>query len=119
MVEALGLEEVFDILTNSSIGDWVEPWDASSSADVEACERKLEFAVSWFADPIYHGHYPASMLAQLGDRLPTWSAEDLALVKGSNDFYGMNFYTANYIRHRAGTPELEDFLGNLECLFVN
>ena len=106
-------------LTNSYVGDWVEPWDASSFADIEACERKLEFAVSWFADPIYFGHYPASMVAQLGNRLPSWSPEDLALVEGSNDFYGLNHYTANFIRHRTGTPEPEDFLGNLECLFMN
>ena len=33
-------------------GDWVEPWDESDPKDVEACERKLEFSISWFADPI-------------------------------------------------------------------
>ena len=59
------------------------------------------------------------MVAQLGDRLPSWSPEDLALVEGSNDFYGLNHYTATFIRHRSGTPELEDFHGNLECLFMN
>ena len=59
------------------------------------------------------------MVSQLGDRLPSWSDEDIALVKGSNDFYGMNHYCANYIRHRTGTPEPEDFLGNLETLFEN
>ena len=42
-------------------GDWVEPWDPADSADVEACERKLEFSIGWFADPVYHGDYPASM----------------------------------------------------------
>ena len=100
-------------------GDWAEPWDPSDPKDVEACERKLEFSISWFADPIYHGHYPASMVAQLGDRLPQWTAEDKALVHGSNDFYGMNHYCANYIKHRTGVPEPEDFVGNLETLMSN
>ncbi|KAH8154633.1 uncharacterized protein LAJ45_01161 [Morchella importuna] len=59
------------------------------SLDVEAAERKLEFAISWFADPIYFVKYPDSMRKQLGDRLPG-SPEKFALVKGSNDFYGMN-----------------------------
>lgn len=86
---------------------------------MKACTRKLEFAISWFADPIYHGVYPASMIAQLGDRLPTWTAADLALVHGSNDFYGMNHYCANYIKHRSGTPEPHDYLGNLEALYEN
>lgn len=41
-------------------GDWVEPWDPDDANDVEACERKLEFSIGWFGDPIYRGDYPAS-----------------------------------------------------------
>lgn len=100
-------------------GDWVEPYDSESQDDIAACERKLEFSIAWFSDPIYHGDYPKSMREQLGDRLPTWDDEDIALVKGSNDFYGMNHYCANYIRHLPDTPPAEDFLGSLETLFVN
>ena len=100
-------------------GDWVEPWDPSNPADVEACERKLEFAISWFADPIYLGKYPDSMAKQLGDRLPKWTEEDLALVKGSNDFYGQNHYCANYIKAKTGEPDITDHAGNLELLMEN
>jgi beta-glucosidase len=100
-------------------GDATYPWDPSDPLDVEAANRKIEFAISWFADPIYHGDYPGSMRKQLGDRLPTFTDEERALVHGSNDFYGMNHYTANYVKHRTGTPEPEDFLGNLETLFYN
>lgn len=41
-------------------GDMVEPWDPNDPRDVDACERKLEFSIAWFADPIYHGDYPES-----------------------------------------------------------
>jgi beta-glucosidase len=41
-------------------GDWTEPWDPADSEDIEACERKLEFSIAWFGDPIYRGEYPAS-----------------------------------------------------------
>lgn len=98
-------------------GDAVYPWDPSDPKDVEAAERKLEFSISWFADPIYHGKYPDSMRKQLGDRLPTFTPEEVALVQGSNDFYGMNHYTANYIKHKDGEPDENDFLGHLETLF--
>lgn len=100
-------------------GDWVEPWDPNDSADIEACERKLEFSIAWFADPIYKGDYPASMRKQLGDRLPTFTAEEKSLVQGSNDIYGMNHYCANYIKHKTTEPEADDFLGNLESLLQN
>ncbi|GIK04752.1 hypothetical protein Aspvir_008847 [Aspergillus viridinutans] len=100
-------------------GDWAEPWDPENPADVEACDRKIEFAISWFADPIYHGKYPDSMIKQLGDRLPTWTPEDIALVHGSNDFYGMNHYCANYIKAKTGEADPEDVAGNLEILLQN
>lgn len=100
-------------------GDWTEPWDPENPADVEACDRKIEFSISWFADPIYHGKYPDSMVKQLGGRLPQWSPEDRALVHGSNDFYGMNHYCANYIKAKTGEPDINDVAGNLEILFVN
>jgi len=100
-------------------GDWVEPWDADDPKDVEACERKLEFSIAWFSDPIYKGEYPASMREQLGDRLPTWSEEDRKLVLGSNDFYGMNHYTADYIKHLDTPAEPDNFNGNLDTLKEN
>ena len=46
-------------------------------------------------DPIYLGDYPAYMKEMLGDRLPRFTPEELALVHGSSEFYGMNTYTTN------------------------
>ena len=57
------------------------------------------------------------MRKQLGSRLPNFTAEEKALVQGSNDFYGMNHYCANYIKHKSTPADPEDFLGNLEALY--
>ncbi|OJD24371.1 hypothetical protein ACJ73_04267 [Blastomyces percursus] len=95
-------------------GDWALAWDSENLVDAEAANRKLEFSISWFADPIYFGKYPDSMLKQLGDRLPTWTEAERALVQGSNDFYGMNHYCAHFIKNRTGEPALDDFFGNIE-----
>ncbi|KAF1966341.1 beta-glucosidase [Bimuria novae-zelandiae CBS 107.79] len=100
-------------------GDYAEPWDADDPLDVEAANRKLEFTYGWFADPIYHGKYPDSMRKQLGDRLPEFTAEEIALVKGSNDFFGINSYGDNYIKHKEGAPPPDDYYGNLEVLDQN
>nr|4GXP_A Chain A, Beta-glucosidase Chimeric protein [Thermotoga maritima MSB8]4GXP_B Chain B, Beta-glucosidase Chimeric protein [Thermotoga maritima MSB8]4GXP_C Chain C, Beta-glucosidase Chimeric protein [Thermotoga maritima MSB8] len=100
-------------------GDFTYPWDAADPADKEAAERRLEFFTAWFADPIYLGDYPASMRKQLGDRLPTFTPEERALVHGSNDFYGMNHYTSNYIRHRSSPASADDTVGNVDVLFTN
>ncbi|KAK0278807.1 hypothetical protein LTR35_009072 [Friedmanniomyces endolithicus] len=97
-------------------GDWAMPWDADDPQDVEACQRKLEFSIAWFGDPIYKGTYPASMRKQLGKRLPEFTEDERKLVQGSNDFYGMNTYCANYIKHKPEPPAHEDFSGNVEIL---
>lgn len=100
-------------------GDATYPWDPTDPLDVEACNRKIEFSIAWFADPVHFGDYPDSMRKQLGDRLPSFTDEEKALVKGSSDYYGMNHYTANYIKHKRGTPDDSDFAGNLDILFDN
>ena len=97
-------------------GDWADPFDPSDPEDVKACDRKIEFAISWFADPVYFGRYPQSMRDQLGDRLPEFTAKESALIKGSNDFYGMNHYCSNFIKHKNGPADPMDHCGNLELL---
>ena len=67
--------------------DWREP--ASSAAeDVAAAQRANLWWLGWFADPIWLGHYPASMVQRLGARLPTFTPEEAAKLKGSADFFG-------------------------------
>ena len=90
-------------------GDWCEPWDDSKESKA-AAQRAQEFWVGWFADPIYgNGDYPACMREQLGARLPTFSAEEKALVQNSSDFYGMNHYTSNLIKDKSEPAAAEDW----------
>ncbi|BCS27975.1 uncharacterized protein APUU_61023S [Aspergillus puulaauensis] len=78
-------------------GDFAIPWDTADPADVQAATRHMEFVISWFADPIYLGEYPASMRAQLGERLPQFTREERELVLGSsrtneNPFSSWKYY---------------------------
>ncbi|KAF1976631.1 glycoside hydrolase [Bimuria novae-zelandiae CBS 107.79] len=100
-------------------GNWSEPWDVEDESDRAAAQRALEFEIAWFADPV-HGigevDYPACMREQLGDRLPTFTDNEKKLVRGSSDFYGMNTYTAFFVRTAVppGSPiPPEDHKGNL------
>lgn len=81
--------------------DWREP-KTDSAADRAAAERGLEFFLGWFADPIYRGDYPEVMRTAVGARLPQFSAEDRALVRGSSDFFGLNFYGGMLASEPAG-----------------
>jgi beta-glucosidase len=45
----------------------------------------MDFAVGWFADPLYLGRYPQSMIDILGDRLPKFTEDELAMLKDSSE----------------------------------
>ncbi|KAF8544383.1 glycoside hydrolase superfamily [Trichophaea hybrida] len=105
----------FDVQIGITLNEHGTPLILSTSPPANV---KLKFAISWFADTIYFSHYSASMREQLGDRLPEFTPKESALVKGSNDFYGMN-YTTNYIRHLSTLPHPHDHLSNFETSFTN
>ena len=48
-------------------------------------------------DPIYFGDYPAIMRKTLGDRLPEFTRDEVALLGGSIDFVGVNHYSSRFI----------------------
>ncbi|ORX35418.1 beta-glucosidase 1A [Kockovaella imperatae] len=85
-------------------GDWSEPWDETPE-NIQAQEDRLLGFIGWFADPIYLGSYPKVLKTMLGNRLPDFTEEEIRLVKGSSDFYGMNTYTTT-ITQAGGDDEL-------------
>ncbi|KAJ5541585.1 hypothetical protein N7494_006661 [Penicillium frequentans] len=101
-------------------GNWSEAWDEEDERDQEAAQRAREFEIAWFADPVYKtGDYPASMRAQLGDRLPRFTEEESKLVLGSSEFYGMNSYTTFFMKHTTAPPDINDHKGNVEVCDTN
>jgi len=100
--------------------NWMEPRDPSDEADVEAGNTLMNFQLGWYAHAIFvDGQYPAVMREKIDakseaqgfeeSRLPTFSEEDSAMILGSSDFLGMNFYTAQIVYPEASDPELVDF----------
>ncbi|XP_040991228.1 beta-glucosidase 24-like isoform X2 [Juglans microcarpa x Juglans regia] len=82
--------------------DWMVPY-SQSEKDRAAALRAIDFRFGWFMDPLTKGRYPLSMRTHVrGNRLPMFTPEQSKLVKGSYDFIGLNYYTANYV---ADVPE--------------
>ncbi|KAH6812301.1 hypothetical protein C2S51_026063 [Perilla frutescens var. frutescens] len=69
------------------------------TADAKAAQRALDFIYGWFMDPVVYGSYPKSMRSIVQNRLPKFSKQQKALLKGSFDFLGLNYYTGNYAAH--------------------
>lgn len=67
--------------------------------------------------PSLGADYPASMRSQLGDRLPAFTKAEFALLREAElDFYGMNYYTSEFARHRKSSPPATDYKGNVDDL---
>ncbi|KAL7976382.1 hypothetical protein Chor_015446 [Crotalus horridus] len=100
--------------------DWAEPFDPTSLADREAAKRHIAFSLDWFATPIFlHGDYPAAMKSRISatrmepgspsSRLPEFTEREKARIKGTADFFALNYYTARKIKHldhKPGQPSL-------------
>jgi beta-glucosidase/6-phospho-beta-glucosidase/beta-galactosidase len=85
---------------------WSEPENPDDAAYREASENHIQFALGWFAHPIFKdGQYPPVMREKVDaksaaqgfpvSRLPDFTAEERAELLGSSDFLGINFYTSD------------------------
>ncbi|XP_066430728.1 cytosolic beta-glucosidase-like [Eleutherodactylus coqui] len=105
--------------------DWAEPFDPNSMDDKEACERYLKFRLNWFAEPIYiDGDYPAVMKSEISrkskeeglmtSRLPEFTVEEKKMIKGTADFFCLNYYTTRKIKPlhiKQGGPSFDSDMG--------
>ncbi|KAF9665427.1 hypothetical protein SADUNF_Sadunf16G0121500 [Salix dunnii] len=100
------------------VTNWFIPKSPKSEEDIKAAYRILDFLFGWwpshfgyedsnsytlivtklcrFLNPLTYGDYPESMKSIVGHRLPKFTKEQSAMVKGSIDFLGVNYYTTNY-----------------------
>ncbi|ETN64737.1 lactase-phlorizin hydrolase [Anopheles darlingi] len=83
---------------------WYEP---NTEADVEASDRAMQFNIGIYMHPIYHGNYPPVMIERIAklsqeqgfvkSRLPEFTPEEIAKLKGSSDYFGFNAYTTRLV----------------------
>ncbi|KAE9024510.1 hypothetical protein PF011_g3472 [Phytophthora fragariae] len=85
--------------------DAAYPLDATNPLDVAAAERKMQFELGWFLSPMITGDYPAVMRGRVGDRLPRFTPEETALVKGSYDLLMLNHYSSKLVTDCGASPK--------------
>ncbi|WKA02454.1 hypothetical protein VitviT2T_020642 [Vitis vinifera] len=80
------------------VSHWMVPY-SNQKVDKKEARRALDFMLGWFMNPLSYGDYPHSMRKLVGRRLPKFTPRQSLLIKGSFDFLGLNYYTANYAAH--------------------
>ncbi|XP_055981586.1 cytosolic beta-glucosidase [Sorex fumeus] len=83
---------------------WAEPADPNSASDQEAAKRVMAFHLDLFAKPIFtDGDYPEGVKSQIAamstkqgyasSRLPEFTEEEKKMIKGTGDFFAVQYYT--------------------------
>ncbi|CAH2104417.1 unnamed protein product [Euphydryas editha] len=85
---------------------WLEP---ESEEDAEAAEDGRQFEWGIYANPIFskNGDFPKEIKQRVAvksmiqgfsrSRLPEFTPEEIELVKGSSDFFGLNHYSTSFV----------------------
>ncbi|ELK24695.1 Cytosolic beta-glucosidase [Myotis davidii] len=90
---------------------WVEPADPNSVSDQEAAKRALAFHLDFFAKPIFiDGDYPEVVKSQIASmskkqgypssRLPEFTEEEKRMIKGTADFFAVQYYSSRLVKYR-------------------
>ncbi|KAK9917352.1 hypothetical protein WJX75_003452 [Coccomyxa subellipsoidea] len=85
--------------------DWAQPLTGAPS-DADAAQRKMEFMLGAFADPIFKGDFPASVKQRISF-LPQITPQLAADLNGSVDYFALNHYTSTFVANQQGAMGLQ------------
>lgn len=104
---------------------WVEPADPNSVSDQEAGHRALAFHLDFFAKPIFlDGDYPEVVKSQIASmskkqgypssRLLEFTEEEKRMIRGTADFFAVQYYSSQLVKHRENAEGELGFLQDVE-----
>ena len=86
---------------------WYEPLTRKPE-DVDAAYRAFQI-YNWFVEPVFTGRYPEKMAEWIRTKgaEPPVEPGDMETVREPIDFFGLNFYGGNIVRHKPGNNYLD------------
>ncbi|KAJ8936637.1 hypothetical protein NQ314_012253 [Rhamnusium bicolor] len=125
-------DEEFRPTQNGSISividaEWAEP-ASNSTDDMEAAERRLQFTFGLYANPIFNGNWPQVVIDRIKlrsekenfskSRLPEFTVEEIAYIKGTYDYFGFNSYSSSLVENVDEAPFGEPSFNNDQRLTI-
>ncbi|PNI75970.1 GBA3 isoform 5 [Pan troglodytes] len=109
--DSLFRKEQKGMVSLSLFAVWLEPADPNSVSDQEAAKRAITFHLDLFAKPIFiDGDYPEVVKSQIASmsqkqgypssRLPEFTEEEKKMIKGTADFFAVQYYTTRLIKYQ-------------------
>ena len=80
---------------------------SDNEADQYACQRYYEQDTGFFADALFKGEYPASLMDWIGSMAPRVRSGDMALISSPIDFVGVNYYRTTRVAFHPGGGHLK------------
>ena len=81
----------------------------------ELVERAMQFQIGWVAQPLYKGNYPQVMVDRIANnsrseghprsRLPAFTQEWSDLLRGTLDYFSLNYYTSRVVEEIGDGPQ--------------
>ena len=72
---------------------------SSSTDDVAACRRLEQQLEELFLQPLFQGEYPAELITWIGSQQPKIQTGDMAAIRQSLDYVGVNYYHSGKVSH--------------------
>ncbi len=73
--------------------------DSARVEDIAACRRAYDFNNGLFLKPLFHGEYSPELMKWLEPQGPCQQPSDMALIKGTVDFVGLNYYMTSSVKY--------------------
>ncbi|XP_009594034.1 beta-glucosidase 11 [Nicotiana tabacum] len=98
---------------------WSLPY-TNKTTDIIAAQRANDFYLGWFANPLIFGDYPDVMKRNAGSRLPKFTRQESAQVKGAIDFIALNHYMTVHVTDSSSSLEtdIRDFSADAAFQFI-
>ncbi|KAK4394578.1 Oleuropein beta-glucosidase [Sesamum angolense] len=79
-------------------------------------KRAYDFMIGWFLEPVIYGQFPQSMLDNAKANIVPFSDKETQLLKHSIDFWGLNYYTADFVANERDPPGV-GYAADQHCIY--